>query len=151
MLDLGWNEDWDPEDATYGSHVDCPYCEKRAEFVDSAEVYNGKSYGMIYLCRPCQAWVGCHRRTGKPLGTIANASLRRARMQAHREFDELWKEDRGKRQRKGRRRTGWYEWLAWKMDMPVSECHIGSMNEKQCARVVELSVEKGWELVSENK
>lgn len=35
--------------------VYCPYCDRLAEFVDSAEVYHGQSYGMIYLCRRCDA------------------------------------------------------------------------------------------------
>lgn len=29
--------------------VTCPYCNKKAKFVDSKKIY-GKSYGMIYAC-----------------------------------------------------------------------------------------------------
>lgn len=50
----------------------CPYCGCFAEFVDSSCVYNGKSYGMIYLCRPCVAWVGVHKGTDNALGRLAN-------------------------------------------------------------------------------
>lgn len=50
--------------------VFCPYCGERAEFVDSAEVYHGQSYGLIYLCRPCDAYVGCHECSSSfPLST----------------------------------------------------------------------------------
>lgn len=113
------------------SKVDCPYCGKAAVFVDSAEVYHGKGYGMIYLCRPCQAWVGSHKSHGRPLGTPAKAKLRKARMNAHRAFDVLWK-GTGERKR-------WYAWLALQMGLTREECHIGSMTEGQCARVIELS------------
>lgn len=43
--------------------VYCDYCGKRAEFVDS-KVVHGRSYGMIYLCRHCMAYVGVHK--GRP-------------------------------------------------------------------------------------
>ena len=54
----------------------CPYCGQPTEYVDSAAVYHGISYGMIYLCRKCDAYVGVHRGTDKALGRLANRSLR---------------------------------------------------------------------------
>ena len=33
----------------------CPYCLKEPEYINSTEVY-GKDYGMMYICKPCQAW-----------------------------------------------------------------------------------------------
>lgn len=38
----------------------CPYCGKPTEYVDSSVIY-GRSYGMIYLCRDCRAYVGVHK------------------------------------------------------------------------------------------
>ena len=38
----------------------CPYCGRRTSLADSAEVYHGRSYGMMYICRPCGVYVGCH-------------------------------------------------------------------------------------------
>ena len=55
--------------------VYCDYCGRQAEYVDSKVVY-GKSYGMMYLCRNCMAYVGVHKGTDKPLGRLANAELR---------------------------------------------------------------------------
>lgn len=52
--------------------VYCDYCGRRAEFVDSKIVY-GKSYGMMYLCRHCMAYVGVHKGTSRPLGRLADA------------------------------------------------------------------------------
>lgn len=53
----------------------CPYCKEQTEYVDSACIY-GKSYGMIYLCRKCDAYVGVHKGTNKALGRLANKELR---------------------------------------------------------------------------
>lgn len=65
--------------------VICPYCGRSAEFVDSIAVYR-RSYGMIYLCRPCDAYVGVHGRSDTPLGRLANAELRRWKIAAHDAF-----------------------------------------------------------------
>ena len=43
-------------------NVYCPYCGQQAEYVDSKVIY-GRSYGMAYLCRNCDAYVGVHRGT----------------------------------------------------------------------------------------
>ena len=37
--------------------VYCDYCGRETEYVDSKVIY-GKSYGKIYLCRNCMAYVG---------------------------------------------------------------------------------------------
>lgn len=47
--------------------VYCDYCGRETEYVDSKVIY-GKSYGKIYLCRNCMAYVGVHKGTDKPLG-----------------------------------------------------------------------------------
>src|SRR5580700_2416837 len=71
--------------------VICPYCEQPAKLVDSAEIYGGRSYGWAYLCSPCRAYVGCHDGTKRPLGRLANADLRAAKIRAHDAFDKLWR------------------------------------------------------------
>lgn len=53
-----------------GLEICCDYCGGPTEYVDSSVIY-GRSYGMIYLCRPCRAYVGVHRGTNKPLGRLA--------------------------------------------------------------------------------
>lgn len=115
--------------------VFCPYCGKRAEFVDSAEIYHGRSYGMIYLCRPCDAYVGCHGN-GKgdaPKGRLANAELRRWKIAAHNAFDPLWKYGpfRG-------RRNAAYAWLAEQMGLPKEQTHIGMFDVAQCQQVIQI-------------
>lgn len=112
----------------------CDYCHRLTEFVDSSEVY-GTSYGMIYLCRPCKAWVGVHKGSDKPLGRLADASLRQWKQNAHNAFDPLWKYGRFR----GRRNAA-YAWLAEQMGLPVEETHIGMMDVPQCKQVVEICI-----------
>ena len=106
----------------------CDYCGKPARCVDSAIVYEGRSYGPIWYCKECQAWVGCHRGTNKPLGRLANAELRRMKRLAHASFDKLW---RGK---SAFTRRAAYEWLAEEMGLPVEQTHIGMFDVEQEAR-----------------
>lgn len=112
--------------------VYCPYCGRQAEFVDSKVIY-GKSYGMMYLCRNCMAYVGVHKGTDRPLGRLANAELRYWKKAAHDAFDPLWKYGffRGRRQDA-------YSWLAKKMNLPVEETHIGMFDVSQCKQVIKI-------------
>lgn len=107
----------------------CPYCGSESEFVDSARVYRGKSYGMIYDCRPCDAYVGVHKGTEKALGTLANRELRQWRMKAHAAFDPIWKN--GRMQRRAA-----YAYLQRIMGMSEAEAHISRFNVDQCQKLV---------------
>jgi len=113
----------------------CSYCTEPSRFCgDSSEVYR-RNYGPIWICRPCQAWVGCHPGTRKPLGRLADAALRRLKMAAHASFDPLWK---------GRQmsRSQAYRWLAEQLGISCDECHIGMFDEAMCRRVVEVIGER---------
>ncbi len=112
--------------------VICDYCGQQAEFVDSKAVY-GRSYGMMYLCRNCGAYVGVHKGTDEPLGRLANVELRNWKMAAHRAFDPLW--ERGPFM--GCRRAA-YWWLAQRMGLPIEKTHIGMFNVEQCRRAINI-------------
>ena len=119
--------------------VTCDYCGGDALLTDSAEVYDGRSFGLIWLCRPCKAYVGCHRGTEKPLGRLANAELRGWKIKAHAAFDALWK---GKMRRdqcnKKTARNAGYKWLAKALEIDFADCHIGMMDVQMCKRVIEV-------------
>lgn len=117
--------------------VICPYCGNTAEFTDSAEIYHGHGYGMIYLCRPCDAYVGTHKGTDKPLGRLANAELRRWKIAAHGAFDPLWKGGEF-------RRNEAYRWLAGKMGLPKERTHIGMFDVPQCQKVIQIINERKY-------
>ena len=117
----------------------CAYCEKQTELVDSKVVY-GKSYGPIYYCRDCQAWVGCHKGTNKSLGRVAKGKLRNLKKEAHKYFDHMWKRrmNESKRMTKKKARTLAYKWLSEQMGTDPEYTHIGMYNEYQCERVIAL-------------
>lgn len=115
----------------------CPYCNGATEYVDSEMVY-GRSYGMIYYCKPCGAWVGVHRGTDKALGRLANKDLRQWKQAAHKYFDPLWqkKMQQGFSKKKARHKA--YQWLSEQLKFPVEETHIGMFDVDQCKQVVEI-------------
>lgn len=116
----------------------CPYCGDPAEFLEnSAVLYHGTDYGPTWRCFNCSAWVGCHKGTKRPLGRLANAELRSAKMAAHAAFDRLWKAKirRDQCSKKAARGAG-YRWLAAQLGIDPKDCHIGMMDADLCRRVV---------------
>lgn len=90
---------------------------------------------LFYACKPCEAWVGTHMKTGEPLGTLANKQTRNARMRAHQWFDPIWKKGHAKRRDA-------YIWLAGQLGIPFDDTHIGSFDIETCDRVV--NAVKAW-------
>lgn len=119
--------------------VICDYCGTVADFVDSSAVY-GRSYGMIYLCPKCGAYVGVHKGTDKPLGRFADEDLRRWKKSAHAAFDPLWQigEFRG-------RRKAAYRLLSEQMGLPEEKTHIGMFDVAQCKQVIQIIYERNSE------
>lgn len=116
--------------------VICPYCKKPAKLVDSAIVYGGKSYGLIWDCRPCDAYVGIHKNDGRnaPLGRLANKELRAYKRHAHSVFDPLWQSGRMSRHEA-------YRTLQKLMGMSPKEAHIGEFDVADCKKLIQLMEE----------
>lgn len=122
----------------------CPYCNSKTEFIDSSFIY-GKSYGMIYICKPCDAYVGVHKGTDQAKGSLANKVLRKYRKLAHEHFDKIAKTDIINKifpehieSLSNRKKS--YLWLSKKMGISEELCHIGMMNEVQCITVANISI-----------
>jgi Fe-S cluster biosynthesis and repair protein YggX len=115
----------------------CSYCSQPTEYVDSAKVY-GRTFGMIYHCISCEAWVGVHKGTNKALGRLANKALRKWKQEAHKYFDPLWRKKMQQGFSKTKARHKAYKWLAKQMGLPVKETHIGMFDVDQCKQVVEI-------------
>lgn len=113
--------------------VICNYCAKPAEFVSGKVIYPHRPdlyFKKFYLCVPCDAYVGCHPRSGRPLGRVANKLLRAWKMKAHAYFDPIWKT-------KTMSRSSAYKWLAGQLGIDVEVCHIGMFDVDMCIKVVE--------------
>jgi len=105
--------------------VICPYCTIEASFIDSKLIFGLRGYGKIYYCHKCGAYVGVHKRTNKPLGTLANEELSRKRVETHNAFDEIWKNLAKRKgvQHKSLRSLA-YAWLADSLGLKLRDCHI---------------------------
>lgn len=80
----------------------------------------------FWLCRPCNAYVGCHPGTERPLGPPAGPALRQLRLLAHEALDPLWQSGRFKRAQVYRelsRRLGF-------------EVHVGQSDEETCRKII---------------
>jgi hypothetical protein len=109
----------------------CQYCKNKTQYIDSSVIY-GKSYGMIYLCKPCDAYCGVHKGTNNSLGIVANKELRYWKKQAHYYFDLIWKE-------KHETRSNLYQHLSKHLNIPIEYTHIGMFSIKTCKEVIDYS------------
>jgi hypothetical protein len=119
----------------------CQYCGQPSVPATGVDIYPHRpdlSDKKFYRCVPCHAYVGCHVKTGEPFGSLANATLRKLRNQAHAAFDPLWLELGGTHGNKKQYRTNAYSLLAKAMDISVENCHIAVFDEDQCREVINL-------------
>lgn len=139
--------------AARGIAPSCPYCGARAELVAGSDLYPHRPdlhELKFWACAPCEAHVGCHKAGSwtfdakghrvfsdgtLPLGRLADAALRQAKLRVHRAFDPLWQ---GASQQ-GAARLAAYAWLAQAMDIDKNECHIGAFDLVACERAAVLA------------
>lgn len=120
--------------------VTCPYCKVPAICIPAGSMFGGavrKKGDYIYRCSHwpvCDAYVFAHRRDRRPMGTLANAGLRRKRIQAHEALDAMCRSNHMDR---------WaaYLWLQCKLGLEAEQTHIGMFSEAQCDRVIALCLE----------
>lgn len=123
-----------PAPVPSGRKVRCTYCDELAELHPGPAVYPDRKDledRLLWVCWACEAWVGCHRGTDRPFGSLANDELRRARISAHAAFDPIWQKER-------LTRPAAYAWLAEMLAVSPDDCHIGLMDLEQCGTVTDL-------------
>lgn len=111
----------------------CNYCGKNTIWCENKEIYGknwGKSY-MVYLCKPCDAYVGCHNNTKEALGTLANKELREARKKAK----NLWITKEGIDWSDWRSKGNGYRELRNKLGY---EFHFGSSTLEECNKIINI-------------
>lgn len=117
--------------------VKCPYCRSLAVKRPASFIYEEKNWDQdayIYVCSRypfCNAYVAAHKKTGLPMGTLANGELRHKRILAHRVFNRLWQEGYMEKQSA-------YRWLQVQLSLPESMTHIAMFSEYLCDRVISL-------------
>ena len=115
----------------------CRYCGGVIRLTPAKDIYGastdrlGLANENIYLCQNCNARVGCHKGTNRPLGNVANEVLRLKRRETHQVFDRFWQDN-------GMSRTPAYKWLAKQMRLSEKNAHIGGFEMDQCQQVIDL-------------
>ena len=121
----------------------CQYCGKEAIWCENKEIYGknfGKSY-MCYYCKDCDAYVGCHNNTKKPLGTLANKELRQWRIKTHQKIDGYWKANICTRARI-------YKLLE---QIFKKEVHVGSSDIEMCQAIIKATSDTIPNLLKKNR
>lgn len=117
------------------NYVMCPYCGSAAVRRSAAELRDATAWrpdAILYVCMrypECDAYVGTHQKSGRPLGTLANKPLRRKRIAAHAVFDKLW-------QHGHMSRDDAYRWMQSALDLPEAKAHIGKLSEWRCNQLI---------------
>lgn len=118
-------------------NIKCPYCGTQAHLRISSVVYGDRADdpdAKLYVCGRypiCDAYVGAHKESLLPMGTLADQKLRRKRMEAHSAMERLIQSGIMTRKEV-------YRWLQTQMGLPESEAHIARFSELRCQKVIEL-------------
>ena len=75
----------------------CPYCGglavlRPAEYVYGERNLNPDNY--LYVCSgypSCDSYIGVHKKSMRPMGTLANGDLRHKRIEAHRALNRWYR------------------------------------------------------------
>lgn len=114
----------------------CPYCGRIARIHPASYVYgrdtlDTESY--LYVCDgypdTCDAYVGAHKDSLLPKGTLADGRLRHKRILAHRALDALWKQEYMSRHSA-------YIWLQTRLCLREKDMHIGKFSDYYCDQTI---------------
>lgn len=111
----------------------CPYCGCRAVLQKATAVY--KEHALeeyLYVCSnypKCDSYVGVHKGTILPKGSLANRNLRHKRILAHRYFDSIWKN--GIMSKKNA-----YRWMQDIFCFNSEQAHIGQYSDYMCEQII---------------
>jgi hypothetical protein len=133
-MELGLKlREWVKQNGGITEHrLDCQYCGKQARLIGGEALFPDKAIyhkKRFWYCKPCDAWVGCHPKSTKPLGTLANKKLRLFRIKTHERFDKLWKTELMSRDEA-------YSLLRRALNVSEEEGHIGMFGEDQCQKAM---------------
>lgn len=114
--------------------VKCSYCGAQAMLRPACAVHGEKAKkdSQLYVCSrypKCNAYVGAHKNTLLPMGTLANGDLRHKRILAHKALDRLWKDGAMKKWQA-------YKWMEAKLGLRSDQAHIAMFSEYMCDQLI---------------
>ncbi len=111
----------------------CPYCGHTAVLRKASYVYGEKAIEeYLYVCSrypECNSYVGVHKGTLIPKGTLANGDLRHKRIKAHKIFSKLWSEGIMNKDEA-------YHWLRYTFGLSSRQAHIGQFSDYRCDELI---------------
>ena len=112
----------------------CPYCGAPVVLRSADGIYKENSNNtMLYVCSrypECNTYIRTIPGTSLPLGTLADGTLRRARLETHRSFNRLYLSGLMSK-------DGAYDWLAMFLQAPKQEAHIARLDLYDCQKLIE--------------
>lgn len=86
----------------------------------------------VYVCPrypACDSYVGTHKKSKKPLGTLAGKELRRKRIKAHKVFNQIWIHNIMQKWQA-------YKWMQAKFSLNSDQAHIAKFSEHMCDELI---------------
>lgn len=120
----------------------CEHCGGDVEVAKNSVIY-GVCYGdypWVYICQDCRSYVGIHKGTDIPLGTLATPEMRQARKECKPYFFEMM-------EALNLNRSQAYKILAERLNIKPSECHFGMFDVDMCNKAKSVCTE----LINETK
>ena len=116
--------------------IKCPYCGAQAFLRPSSAVYgmNAHPGEYLYVCSrypACDSYVGVHRKSMLPMGSLANGDLRNKRIHAHKVFDRLWQNGIMEKWQA-------YQWMQAKFGLSSEQAHIAKFSEYMCDQLIRI-------------
>ncbi|KUE88114.1 MULTISPECIES: zinc-finger-containing protein [Cupriavidus] len=124
----------------------CDYCGGKAVLArvgEEAYPYL-EDHGPVWICSPCQAWIGVRARSKQhtPLGRLADAALREKKSRLHDALDPLVT---AKMRRDGvnafEARGKAMKWLIASLRIPVDSPSIHALSLEQCEQAIQCIAE----------
>jgi len=111
------------------------HCGARAMLRPASVVHGDKAKNeYLYICSrypACDSYVGVHKKTLKPLGTLADKALRIKRIETHKAFNQLWESGLMKKWQA-------YKWMEAKFGLNSQQAHIAKFSEYMCNELIAL-------------
>lgn len=116
----------------------CLECDLDCALTNGREVYPHRkdlAKTPVWICRRCNARVGCHPGSIRPLGFPANEALRKARALLHdRMLDPLWRDADDSLGPYQQRRLRVYRYLSETLKIPRDQTHTAMFDLDTCRR-----------------
>lgn len=77
----------------------------------------------------CDSYIGAHKKSMRPMGTMADSNLRNKRIEAHRALDAIWKNGY-------MTKHSTYIWLQNRLNLREKDTHIGKFSYYLCEQTI---------------